>query len=435
MRKFFLFRRKEVSRSSTFASDSGTGVDIFGVPADLLAFMSAELGKVKIVFNNATPYEENNLVDGDSMQKTSVTVSCTDGKEADVIESIMRFIGSEGPRFNVMKFDAVEGFSNLEGVTTTGITDVLSQVRKTPVERTSGDPSTKTFIGGTSGTAFGSPNSIQGIDFGSPTNKPIVDYNESGITVSSGTSINGWTNSGTGGATYDCTTNGTPTKLTAVGRDGSGVSTVAAEVTTSQYFIIGTEVVAAGPFTTYMVLADNPASIISQKSGRVMKGNIFGGADGTSFGIVGTLQDASQNLFSVRGDTFTGFPAQALGNEAQQESEEDLIRTIDVFVLRRDELDVMFIHDYTGEIIATFTGDVVPGGKFESEESAGGGSLNESGRQDGNLAIKNFGGAPLSPEPKFSGHIARFGVIKNDIGTERAARLATDLYDLYKPIS
>ena len=432
MRKFFLFRRQEVSRSSTFASDSGTGVDIFGVPADLLAFMSAELGKVKIVFNNATPYEENNLVDGDSMQKTSVTVSCTDGKEADVIESIMRFIGSEGPRFNVMKFDAVEGFSNLEGVTTTGITDILSQVRKTPVERTSGDSSSKTFIGGTSGTAFGSPNSIQGIDFGSTANKPIVDYNESGITVSAGTSINGWTNSGTGGATYDCTTNGTPTKLTTVGRAGSGVNTVAADVTSSQYFVIGTELEVAGPFTTYMVLADNPSSIITQKGGRVMKGNIFGGADGTSFGIVGTIEDASQNLFSVRGDTFTGLPAQAPGNVAQQETEEDLIRTIDVFVLRRDEFDVMFIHDHTGEIIATFDESTV----FSADTDVDGPkSVNDSGRQDGNLAIKNFGGAPLSPEPKFAGHIARFGVIKNDIGTERAALLATDLHDLYKPIS
>ena len=163
-----------------------------------------------------------------------------------------------------------------------------------------------------------------------------------------------------------------------------------------------------------------------------MKGNIFGGADGTSFGIVGTIEDASQNLFSVRGDTFTGLPAQAPGNLAQQETEEDLIRTIDVFVLRRDEFDVMFIHDHTGEIIATFDELTV----FNADTDVDGPkSVNNSGRQDGNLAIKNFGGAPLSLEPKFAGHIARFGVIKNDIGTERAALLATDLHDLYKPIS
>ena len=62
-------------------------------------------------------------------------------------------------------------------------------------------------------------------------------------------------------------------------------------------------------------------------------------------------------------------------------------------------------------------------------------SLNESGRLDGVLAIKNFGGAPGSPEPKFAGHIARFGVIQKDIGTENAASLAQDLHDLYKPIS
>ena len=52
MKKFFLFRRKEVSKASTFASDTGEGVDIFGVAADLLAFMTAEQGAVKMVFNN-----------------------------------------------------------------------------------------------------------------------------------------------------------------------------------------------------------------------------------------------------------------------------------------------------------------------------------------------------------------------------------------------
>ena len=111
MKKFFLFRRKEVSKASTFASDTGEGVDIFGVAADLLAFMTAEQGAVKMVFNDATPYEDNNLVDGDSMQKSSVTVSCEEGKEMDVIESIMTFIGRDG-RTNIMKFDAVSNFSN-----------------------------------------------------------------------------------------------------------------------------------------------------------------------------------------------------------------------------------------------------------------------------------------------------------------------------------
>ena len=257
------------------------------------------------MFNNATPYEDNNLVDGDSMQKSSVTVSCDAGKEMDVIENIMRFVGSEN-KYNVLKFDAVEGFSNLKNINLQGVSDVVSQVRKNPVERATGKKSTKTFIGGTASTAFGTPNTIQGIDFQSSENKPIVDFNESGITVSAGTSINGWTNSGTGGATYNATTSGTPVKLTTVGRTGSGVSTVAASLSSTQYFILANQLEVGNDFTMYMVVSNTPSNILNNNSGKVTKGNIYGGDDGTSFGLGGIDSDAAQGLFSIEFDTFTG---------------------------------------------------------------------------------------------------------------------------------
>jgi hypothetical protein len=434
MKKFFLFRRQKVSKSSTFASDSGIGVDLFGVPADSLSFMTAELGKINMVFNNTTPYEDNNLVDGDSMQKSSVIVSCEEGQEMEVMESIMRFINQDRPgAFNIMKFDAVDGFSNLKNLNLSGISDVTARVRKTPVERSSGEPSTKTFIGGTAGTAFGSPNSIQGVDFGSSELKPIIDYNESGITVSAGTSINGWTNSGTGGTDYDCTTNGTPTKLTTVGRAGSGVATEAADVTTTQYFILATQLEIKGEFTMYVVLGEVPSNILTYNAGRVMRGNIYGGDDGTSVGFGGGLDDLSNNQFIFRGDTHTGEPAKADGHFAQTTTDEDELRTFDVFVMRRTEDDVIFVHDYTGEIIATFDSDARTEASTGIEESSR--SVNESGRLDGNLAVKNFGGAPLSDDPKFAGHIARFGVIAKDGGTEFASKLAIQLTRLYQPIS
>ena len=150
------------------------------------------------------------------MQKSSVTVSCEEGKEMDVIESIMVFIGRDG-RTNIMKFDAVSNFSNLSDLRLGDVSDVVSQVRKSPVERATGEVY-EDFYWRHLWYAFGSPNTIQGIDFESSENKPVIDFNESGITVSSGVSVNGWTNSGTGGNTYDATTNGTPTKLTTVGR-------------------------------------------------------------------------------------------------------------------------------------------------------------------------------------------------------------------------
>lgn len=449
MKKFFLFRRQEVSKSSTFASDSGVGLDLLGVSADLLAFMTAEEGKVRIVFNNASPYEDSNLVDGDSMQKTSVTVGCEVGKEIDVVESIMRFLGNETSRFNVMKFDAVDGFSNLKNISLSGVSDVVSQVRKTPVERATGEPSTRTFIGGTAGTTLGTGNTIQGIDFGSTDAKPVIDYNESGITVSSGTTINGWTNSGTGGSSYNATTNGSPTKITAVGRAGSGLSTVAADVVTTTYFILSTELFVEDGFTMYMVLADTPSKIVGEKRGRVMLENFFSSDGGTCFGIGGIDQNV-ENKFAIRFDTFTGAPATGLGNVAQETTDEDLVETMAVFVVRRDENNVVYIHDKTGEVVSIITDQpaeptrttrptrqnivevaVDDGGKKPTVAR----STNESGRTDGNLAIKNFGQALGAEQPKFEGRIGRFGVIQKDIGTERAAKLAIDLHKLYKPIS
>ena len=113
MKNVFLFRRQEVSNSSTFASDSGVGLDLLGVSADLLAFMTAEEGKVKIVFNNATTHDDNNLVEGDSTQKTSVTVGCGAWQEREVIESMMKLAESETGRPTVLKVEPVAGIPQL----------------------------------------------------------------------------------------------------------------------------------------------------------------------------------------------------------------------------------------------------------------------------------------------------------------------------------
>ena len=84
MKKFFLFKRNDISLSSTSVSDTGEGLDVLAVPTDSLAFLTAETGSVTIVFNDASIYEENNLLDGESFKKTSVSVSCEDGKELEL---------------------------------------------------------------------------------------------------------------------------------------------------------------------------------------------------------------------------------------------------------------------------------------------------------------------------------------------------------------
>lgn len=442
MKKFFLFRRQEVSKSSTFTSDTGEGVDIFGVPTDSLAFVTAELGAIRMVFNNATPYEDNNLVDGDSMQKTSVTISCERGKEMEVIESIMKFINQDRAGvFNIMKFDAVNSFSNLNSISLASVSDVVSQVRKTPVDRVSGEASSKTFLGGTAGTALGSPNTIEGINFGAAGFKPTIDYNATGITLSGGTNINGWTNSGTGGSSYNATTLNTPTKLTTPGRADaeSGSSQVTADVSTTEGFILGTEFKTGADYTMYVAVANTETYV--EAYGRAARGNLYSGdSDGTSFGFAGSTADGSDELFALRYDTHTGEPAKAEGNVKYTYPDKPSSRILDVFVIRRDVNNVVFVHDFTGAIVATFDEELDSmDGRTESYSAPA--SVNESGRLDGVLAIKNFGqatGVSLGDDanaPKFNGKLARFGVIEKDIGTERGALLATDLYDFYKPIS
>ena len=160
MKKFFLFKRKDVDVSSVEASDNGEGLDLLAVSADLLSFMTASLGRVNIVFNNATLYEESNLLDGESFKKTSVSVACEAGGEADLIESIMNFVSSDLVKTRVMRFDAVTGKTNVKEANIQSFNDVVSEVKTLPVRRTTKEVSSKTFIGGTAGTAFGTGNVI-----------------------------------------------------------------------------------------------------------------------------------------------------------------------------------------------------------------------------------------------------------------------------------
>ena len=69
MKKYFLFRKEEVSAFSVTASDSGIGLSLLMVPTDSVSYISSELGKVKVVFNNVSIYEEANLRDGESLEK------------------------------------------------------------------------------------------------------------------------------------------------------------------------------------------------------------------------------------------------------------------------------------------------------------------------------------------------------------------------------
>ncbi len=236
MKKFFLFKRRELNATSTLTSDTGEGLDLFAVPADRIGIISASLGKVNIVFNDSTIYEESSLLDGESFRKTSVTVSCEEGKEESVMSDIMSFVYSSGSKSNVMRFDAV-GSSNIKNVKLDSISDVVSEVRELPVVRTTGEISKSTFLGGTAATAFGTGNIIADIDFGGG-NKPIIDFNEAGLGESGG-NVNAWTHSGTGGSSYNIgggDITGTIPLDTTTGRGGNGLATQAADVGSTDTF-------------------------------------------------------------------------------------------------------------------------------------------------------------------------------------------------------
>jgi|TARA_R100000482_G_scaffold77572_1_gene30254 hypothetical protein len=259
MKKFFLFKRKEIDISSLEASDTGEGLDILSISVDHLAFMTASLGRVNMVFNDATIYEENNLVDGESFKKTSVSVACEAGGEADLIESIMNFVSSDLVKTRVMRFDAVTGNTNVKEADIKEFSDLSSSVRQHPVIRNTGKISKKTFIGGTDGTAFGTSTIIDDIDFGNVNNLPFIDYNETNFTLS-GSNITAWANDtkATGGTDYNLTVSGAVLKK-ASGREDSGIKTDSASIPQLSGFRTSNEILIEGAFTMYVVFGANPS--------------------------------------------------------------------------------------------------------------------------------------------------------------------------------
>ena len=400
MKKFFLFKRNDISLSSTSVSDTGEGLDVLAVPTDSLAFLTAETGSVTIVFNDASIYEDNNLLDGESFKKTSVSVSCEDGKESDLIESILKFISSEKTKSSIMRFDAVLGTSTLEGAKVSQTTDLVSRVNKFPVNRSSQETSTKTFIGGTVGTAFGTGNEVSDIDFGDG-NKPFIDYNEGGLGESGG-NVNAWTNSGSGGATYNASgIVGTIPLDTSTGRTNNGLATSAADIGTSASVTIPAASF-KNDFTFYCVIGKSETDINQS----VNTGPVAQGVN-TLFPLQGVPENNA--LFVKIRD--------GKGPGAKVKTARPIItvdKTAYVFIVRRDAKSNIFFHDNTGSVVG-----FVP--------AVTSGSL---GRTDQLLALTSIGNGQ---GVKFLGNVARFGVIGKDIGTAAASRLALDLSKKYTP--
>ena len=221
---------------------------VLAIPVDSMAFMNAECGKINIVFNNATIYEE--AISTVSIQ--GIRLCPTPGSEADR-EDILKFISSINTASNVMRFDAVLGKATASKAIVNDFTDVVSEVKQFPVSRVSQKSSTNTFIGGTAGTAFGTGNVLESIDFGEG-NKPVIDLSESNIGHSS-SNVNGWTNTGTGGSTYNVSNvSGTVAYTAAGGATVNGLSTASADIEAGEHLELANNYVAKDDFTFYCVI-------------------------------------------------------------------------------------------------------------------------------------------------------------------------------------
>jgi hypothetical protein len=97
-----------------------------------MSYITAIQGGVVMYFNNATPFEDNQLTDGESFEKTKVVVNCEEGKEVALIESVMNFLSSESSPA-IMRFDSVDQNSSLKEVRTS--VSVGASIKNHPINR------------------------------------------------------------------------------------------------------------------------------------------------------------------------------------------------------------------------------------------------------------------------------------------------------------
>jgi len=417
MKKFFLFRREAVTEISVTASDTGAGLSVFAVPADSIAFISSELGSVKIFFNDATTYQDENLRDGEAFEKSSVSIGCDDGKEIDLIESILSFINSESTRTNVMRFDFVEGKGTFEEA---NLDEINSIVKTRPINMQTGSVSDVTTRAAEANAA------IAGIDFG--VNQPLVDYNHEGLSsFANDAEITAWANAGSGGSTYNISSNaGTPSCNDPASKN-LGSPYKGARMLEGEYFITPT-IDIEGPYTLYMVFGTQESAVSPTYDSNMYA--MYGDADGHTVGPSGfftagqqtadgsitslSAQDGSiSGAFSFRHDAPTEDPViQKFTGPFPNNGTSSSRTPIQVLVIRRLSNNSMDARDRNGDLLAKIT-------------------PTKSATLSDNLKIERIGTTNEVATNHFNGMLLRFGVIPSDIGINSVVQLATDLKTLY----
>ena len=425
--KYFLFQRDAVTEFSTVASNTGDGLSVVALPATKLANVTAQPGEVIMRFDDAGIYDDVFLASTEGMPKARIDIPCEVGTEVALIEQILTFLTKEGGK-SVMRFDAVTNTSTFSLVDFSREL-VKSKLPNQPVLYSgaiASDPLDSGKIAPDSGV---STTLYAGVHFPNPSLRPIVDYNHEGLSSISDLAevgqTNTWDNAGTGGATYDLDSNvGAPFKQRKpINNDGLIESSV--EIDSGETLILANQLNVTGSYTIYMVYSIDSVRDMYPIYGMGndnAKG--FGAGDASDTMVFkhnqapATTNLAFANISGTDYNTKDGYVQDRLLDTATTDALRIKLKpqTCYVWVIRRDDNLNMYVHDYTGEVVG-----------FVPRVWGGGSGVDFA--TDGDLEIDRIGGTGTGRE--WSGNLARFGVVEDDVGTADAARIARELYDIY----
>ena len=438
-RKFFFFRREIESPTSALFSDTGVGVSTIAIPSENLTFITSELGKVRFTFKDCNGFDEAALEQGESLLKTTITVSCRQGEEASLIEEIVNFMSRKTPK-NIMKFDVVSSESTFREVIVEDVNDILPAISSAPVKTTNKQPS----VGGQE-REF--QNTIAEIFFNE---LPVIDYNHENLVQTHNTPNTSWKNSGTAGLDHNLSqqSGATRTQLASGGDDTLTKPSVS--IGSTNAFNLDNVFEIKQDYTIYVAVNLNA---LAGSAGYGI-GALYGDLGGGGFGFGGVPSDngkfdggntmrQSKNIFAVRHSKtdsaalvsttiLTGYPAFVDTTSTEDGTKSFAFPDVDpdakgydanhVFIIRRDILGNMFLHNRNGDIIGK-----LPAKTLEIDPDL---TNSSDFRTDGDLflgSIGEVGGAQSTQRVQ----LYRFGVINSDIGASEAANLAARLYSVY----
>ena len=439
--KFFKFIRDNISPGSVTASDTGVGISVVAIPAQNVSLISASTGKVKIVFKDSSIYDDVQLFENEAIEKTSVEISCKIGDEISLISDIINFIGSEQKNKQII-FNSVQGTSTFQRAVVDSKDDLAISIKESPINVETGEKSQ-----GSEERKY--QNSIGEINFGREENLPSFDLNHQGLVdFADGATITTWINSGTGGSTYNTPRLGSTTPTCEDDPATSGIRTKSVRIQNTDAFNVPAYT-AKGDYTLYCVFGEytgdggysNPMVLYGDEDGETIG---FGGihAEVADFNEVTLGKARKKYSFSVRHDGRLGVPATTQTDTKENgtvafkwpsyleaNGSIDEMGGPDVFIIRRDSKNNMYLHNRDGDLVAFINGKTITDNKVFSNKTPG--------LTDGDLLIENIGTIKdftTAASIVFAGHLARFGVIERDIGASASSSLAKDLFNLYKTI-